>query len=80
MPRRLPGHGRSGGREVPESSLSFLEDLYSSVTKYFNQNLESYEMKKKVKDDLNKYKDWNNFNEMDRVINFVFQEIEHDNF
>ena len=76
----IPGHGHSGGREVPESSLSFLEDLYSSVTKYFNHNLESYEMKKKVKDDLKKYKDWNNFNEMDRLINFVFQEVEHDNF
>ena len=76
----IPGHGHSGGREVPESSLSFLEELYSSVTKYFNQDLESYEMKKKVKDDLVKYKNWNNFNEMDRVINYVFQEVERDHF
>ena len=76
----IPGHGRSGGREVPESSLHFLQALYASVTKYFKQDLESYEMKGKVIDDMKEYKDWNNFNEMDRVINFVFQEVERENF
>ena len=76
----IPGHGVSGGREVPESSLHFLEILHSSVTKYYNEGLESFEMKKKVRTDLNKYKDWNNFNEIDRVINFVYQEVERDNF
>lgn len=76
----IPGHGRSGGREVPEASLAFLEELYAEVTKYFDQGLESYEMKEKVKNDMAKYKDWNNFNEMDRVINFVYQEVERDNF
>jgi glyoxylase-like metal-dependent hydrolase (beta-lactamase superfamily II) len=76
----IPGHGHSGGREVPEASLRFLEDLYSSVTKYYDQGLESYEMKDKVIDDLEAYKDWNNFNEMGRVINYVYQEVERDNF
>jgi len=76
----IPGHGNSGGREVPKSSLHFLELLYSSVTKYFNQGLESFEVKKKVRTDLNEYKDWNNFTEIDRVINFVYQEVERDNF
>lgn len=76
----IPGHGRSGGHEVPEASLAFLQELYAAVTKYFNQDLESFEMKEKVKSDLDAYKDWNNFNEMDRVINFVFQEVEQDNF
>ena len=76
----IPGHGRSGGRKVPESSLHFLETLLSSVTKYFNQGLESFEMKKKVRTDLKKYKDWNNFSEIDRVTNFVYQEVERDSF
>lgn len=76
----IPGHGVSGGREVPESSLHFLETLHASVTKYFNEGLESFEMKDKVRTDLNEYKDWNNFNEIDRVINFVYQEVERDNF
>lgn len=76
----IPGHGRSGGREIPESTLRFLETLYASVTHYFNQGLQSYEMKDKVIDDLAEYQGWSNFNEMGRVINFVFQEVEQDNF
>lgn len=76
----IPGHGRSGGREVPEASLRFSEQLYSSVSNYFDQGMEGYEMKDKVIEDLDAYKDWNNFNEMGRVINFVYQEVERDNF
>ena len=76
----IPGHGRSGGREVPEASLRFLQALYASVTKYFNQGLQSYEMKEKVMADLAEYKDWNNFNEMGRVINHVYREVERDSF
>ena len=76
----IPGHGRSGGREVPDSSLRFLEKLHSSVTKYYNQGLVDHEMKNQVINDLSEYKDWNNFTEMGRVINFVYQEVERDNF
>jgi glyoxylase-like metal-dependent hydrolase (beta-lactamase superfamily II) len=76
----IPGHGRSGGREVPEASLRFLEELYASVTKYFKQGLLDYEMKDNVLRDMAKYKNWNNFNEMGRVISFVYLEIEKENF
>lgn len=76
----IPGHGRSGGRGVPEDSLRFLEELHASVTKYFKQGLGDYEMKDKVLRDMAKYKDWNNFNEMGRVISYVYQEVEKENF
>lgn len=76
----IPGHGRSGGREVPEASLRFSEQLYASVENYFEQGLEGYEMKEKVIEDLDAYKDWNNFNEIGRVINFVYQEVEREKF
>lgn len=76
----IPGHGRSGGREIPETSLILLETLYASVTKYFEQGLESFEVKKRIRTDLNKYRDWNNFVEIDRVTNFVYQEVERENF
>jgi len=33
-----------------------------------------------VINDLAEYKDWNNFNEIGRVINFVYQEVGRDNF
>ncbi len=76
----IPGHGRSGGREVPESSLRFLQALYASVTKHFKQGLQNYEMKEKVMADLKEYQDWNNFSELGRVIDVVYREVENDNF
>jgi glyoxylase-like metal-dependent hydrolase (beta-lactamase superfamily II) len=76
----IPGHGISGGREVPEASLQFLEILYDSVTKYYEEGLADYEMKDQVIQDLAAFKGWNNFNEMGRVISFVYQEIERENF
>jgi len=76
----IPGHGRSGGREVPEASLLFLETLVSSVTKYYQQGLADYEMKEMIVRELDNYKSWNNFNELGRVISYVYQEIERDNF
>jgi len=76
----IPGHGRSGGRDVPEASLRFLEKLYASVQRYFEQGLLDYEMKDRILGEMAQYKDWNNFNEMGRVISFVYQEIQTDNF
>ena len=76
----IPGHGISGGQEVPKASLKFLEILYSSVTKYFNQGMADFEMKDKVVKDLEEFHDWNNFNEIGRVINYTYQEVERENF
>lgn len=76
----IPGHGISGGKEVPEASLKFLETLYSSVHKYYDQGMADYEMKNKVVSDLKEFKDWNNFDEIGRVINYTYQEIERENF
>ncbi|MDH5661004.1 MAG: hypothetical protein OEY65_08385, partial [Gammaproteobacteria bacterium] len=76
----IPGHGLSGGREVPEMSLRFLVKLQESVTRYYNQGLSDFEMKEKVIKDLSEFKDWHNFNEMGRVIAYVFQEVENDSF
>jgi glyoxylase-like metal-dependent hydrolase (beta-lactamase superfamily II) len=76
----IPGHGHSGGREVPESALRFLEALRGSVTKHFKQGLSSSDMKDPVIKDLQAYKDWRNFSELGRVITYVYQEVEQDEF
>ena len=76
----IPGHGLSGGREVPEASLRFLVKLRESVTRYYNQGLSDFEMKEKVIKDLSEFKDWHNFKEIGRVIAYVYQEVENDNF
>ena len=76
----IPGHGRSGGREVPESALRFLERLRASVIKHYDLGLADYEMKDAVIKDMAEYKDWYNFNELGRVIAFVYQEVENERF
>lgn len=76
----IPGHGRSGGREVPEASLRFLEKLRAAVTKYYEQGLADYEMKEQVGAELAEFSDWHNFDELGKVISYVYQEIEAEHF
>ena len=76
----IPGHGRTGGREVPEATLRFLEKLRASVSKYYKQGLADYEMKDAVIKDMHEYRDWYSFNELGRVITYVYQEVEKENF
>lgn len=76
----IPGHGRSGGREVPEATLRFLETLHGAVTKYYEQGLADFEMKDRVIDDLAEFRDWHNFEEIGRVITYIYQEVEQENF
>ena len=76
----IPGHGRTGGREVPEATLRFLEKLRGAVSKYYQQGLADYEMKDAVINDLNEYRDWYSFNELGRIITYVYQEVEKEHF
>lgn len=76
----IPGRGRSGGREVPEAALRFLEALRALVIRYYKQGLADYEKRDAVIKDLADYRDWYNFNEMGRVITFAYQEVERENF
>jgi len=76
----VPGHGATGGREIPEASLQFLELLYASVRKYYDEGLQDFEMKSRVIADLSDYSDWFNFEELGRLISFVYLQIEEDDF
>ena len=76
----IPGHGRSGDKSIPQEHLKFLNELTSHVTRYYNRGLADYEMKKFVMDDLKEYSNWDHFSELGRVISYVYQEVELDNF
>ena len=76
----IPGHGRSGGREVPESALRFLEALRASVSKHYDEGLADFEMKEAIIKDMAEYSDWYHFDELGRVISFVYQEVEKERF
>ena len=76
----IPGHGSSGGRELPEQQLVFLKKLYASVNRHYENGLTDYEMRDLVKQDLIEYQDWYNFKELGRVISNVYLKVEEDAF
>ena len=76
----VPGHGKPGGREVPMAALRFLETLYASVRKYYRAGLMDFQMKPKVIADLHEFQDWFNFGEIGRMISFVYQQVELEEF
>lgn len=76
----VPGHGETGGREIPLAALRFLEILYSSVKKNYHAGRKDYEMKERVVSDLHDYQGWFNFDEIGRTISFVYQQVESEDF
>lgn len=76
----IPGHGTSGGREIALSQQTFLKSLRASVKKYYDQGLSDFEMKDKVMRDLDTYKDYYDFNNLGRVINAAYLQIEAESF
>ena len=76
----LPGHGHSGGREIAEEQLLFLQQLLGAVQRYYEQGMSDYEMVKPVKKDLSAYSDWYNFDELGRVIGHVYLKVEENAF
>lgn len=72
----VPGHGPTGGREIPEATRRFLEILYQSVQRYYDEGLADFEMRDQVVDDLAEFSDWSGFDQIGRLISFVYQQVE----
>jgi glyoxylase-like metal-dependent hydrolase (beta-lactamase superfamily II) len=76
----VPGHGRSGGKEVPRLALSFHQALYDSVKRHYEAGLTDFEMKDKVTEDMAAFKDWSNFDDIGRAISHAYLRVEEDLF
>ena len=72
----VPGHGPTGGREIPEATKRFLEILYQSVQRYYDEGLADFEMRDKVADELSEFSDWSGFDQIGRLISYVYQQVE----
>ena len=72
----VPGHGPTGGREIPEATKRFLEVFYESVQTYYDEGLADFEMRDKVVADLKEFSDWSGYDGIGRLISFVYQQIE----
>lgn len=76
----VPGHGKSGGREIAEQQLLFLQRLLKAVQDYYAQGLSDFEMVDPIKQDLANYGNWYNFGELGRVISHVYLQVEEATF
>jgi glyoxylase-like metal-dependent hydrolase (beta-lactamase superfamily II) len=72
----VPGHGPTGGREIPEATKRFIEVLYASVENYYDEGLSDFEMRDKVVADLKEFSDWSGYEGIGRLISFVYQQVE----
>jgi glyoxylase-like metal-dependent hydrolase (beta-lactamase superfamily II) len=77
----VPGHGKSGGREVVVTYRNWLKALYGTVSKYREKGLSDYEMKEKVIADLRPYRKWAMFDsELGKLISLAYLQSEQDSF
>ena len=77
----VPGHGKTGGRTVPQAYREWLSRLYAAVKKYRDQGLSDFEMKDKVVADLAAYKSWPNFDtEIGKLISLAWLQAEREDF
>jgi glyoxylase-like metal-dependent hydrolase (beta-lactamase superfamily II) len=76
----VPGHGETGGKRIPQTALRFLETLYASVKRHYDEGLADYQMKERVIADLSEFSGWFNFDQIGKMISFVYQQVEAADF
>ena len=77
----VPGHGQSGGRDVPLAYRAFLSTLYGSVKKYYARGLSDYAMKDMVSKDLAAYHQWALFDtNLGRLVSLAYLQVEAESF
>ena len=77
----IPGHGKTGGKEVLESYRNYLSTLYETVKVLREEGLEDFEMKEKITEKLADYKDWGGFDdELGKHISLAVLEAEQEEF
>ena len=75
--RFVPGHGPVGGREVVEAYRQYLETISRLAAKYYEEELEDFEMKPQIVEALGPYHAWVNFDDqIGRHISLAILEYE----
>jgi glyoxylase-like metal-dependent hydrolase (beta-lactamase superfamily II) len=77
----VPGHGQTGGREVPQRYREYLSRLKRLVATYYDEGLSDFEMKPQVVAAMGPYRDWVDFeHHVGRHISLAYLEVESELF
>ena len=77
----IPGHGKVGDAEMPSSYQAYLKSLRDMVVELFDEGVESYEMKPRIVEALNDYRDWSQFDlRLGGHISRAYLEVEQEEF
>ncbi|MCG7872436.1 MAG: MBL fold metallo-hydrolase [Candidatus Thiodiazotropha lotti] len=77
----VPGHGLTGGREVPLRYREYLSRLKSEVAKYYEEGMSDFEMSEAVSQSLAGFHDWIDFDRnVGRHISLAYLEVEAELF
>ncbi len=75
----IPGHGPSGGKEILTSFRDFLNIIYQTSKELREDDAEAFEMKPVIVEKLEKYKDWESFDDnIGKLISIAVLEAENE--
>lgn len=75
----IPGHGPSGGKEILVSFRDFLSIIYETSKIMMEDDAEPFEMKPIIVEKLEKYKDWESFDDnIGKLISIAVLEAENE--
>lgn len=73
----VPGHGPTGGPEVTRHFRTYLQTLYDTVKRFYDEGLSDFEMKPQVAAALQDYADWPGFDEqLGKHISITWLQVE----
>lgn len=73
----VPGHGRSGGKELVEAYRNYLQTLYGKVAELFDEGMSDFEMKDHVHAGLSPFHAWVGYDtELGRHVSLAYLQVE----
>jgi glyoxylase-like metal-dependent hydrolase (beta-lactamase superfamily II) len=77
----VPGHGKTGGKELIDSMYNYFNTVYSNVKRLYDEGQSDFEMKDEISAKLKDYSGWIGFDtQLGKHISFAYLQIEADDF
>jgi glyoxylase-like metal-dependent hydrolase (beta-lactamase superfamily II) len=77
----IPGHGHTGGWEIVDQNLDYLNTVYGGVQELFDEGVSDFEMKPVIADRLSAFDGWAGLDdELGKHISIAYLQVEADAF